>query len=84
MKFGKKLGFLALLMSIVLILGACGKTGLGNSTGNSTKNVTKKSAKDLKLGVSISTTNNPYFVAMKDGIDKYASNKKRELYTCLH
>lgn len=41
MKFGKKLGFLALLMSIVLILGACGKTGLGNSTGNSTKNVTK-------------------------------------------
>ncbi|HHV5985706.1 TPA: sugar ABC transporter substrate-binding protein, partial [Streptococcus agalactiae] len=76
MKFGKKLGFLALLMSIVLILGACGKTGLGNSSGNSTKNVTKKSAKDLKLGVSISTTNNPYFVAMKDGIDKYASNKK--------
>ncbi|HGA4373497.1 TPA: substrate-binding domain-containing protein [Streptococcus agalactiae] len=76
MKFGKKLGFLALLMSIVLILGACGKTGLGNSSENSTKNVTKKSAKDLKLGVSISTTNNPYFVAMKDGIDKYASNKK--------
>lgn len=28
MKFGKKLGFLALLMSIVLILGACVKLDL--------------------------------------------------------
>lgn len=76
MKFGKKLGFLALLFSMVLVLGACGKTGLDNSSGSSSKEVTKKAAKDLKLGVSISTTNNPYFVAMKDGIDKYAGSKK--------
>ena len=74
MKFTKKLGFFALLMSVLLILGACGKTGLGNSSGTN-KEVTKKSAKDLKLGVSISTTNNPYFVAMKDGLDKYADKK---------
>ncbi|EGJ28148.1 substrate-binding domain-containing protein [Streptococcus porcinus] len=76
MKFGKKLGFLALLLSMVLVLGACGKTGLGNSSDSSSKEVTKKAAKDLKLGISISTTNNPYFVAMKDGIDKYAGSKK--------
>lgn len=79
MKFGKKLGFFALLMSLVLVLGACGKTGLDNSSGSSSKEVTKKSAKDLKLGVSISTTNNPYFVAMKDGLDKYAGEKKVSL-----
>ncbi|EFR44269.1 substrate-binding domain-containing protein [Streptococcus pseudoporcinus] len=76
MKFGKKLGFLVLLLSMVLVLGACGKTGLGTSSDSSSKAVTKKAAKDLKLGVSISTTNNPYFVAMKDGIDKYAGSKK--------
>lgn len=79
MKFGKKLGFFALLMSLVLVLGACGKTGLGNSSGSSSKEVAKKAAKDLKLGVSISTTNNPYFVSMKDGLDSYAKDKKVSL-----
>lgn len=76
MKCIKKLGFLALFLSMVLLLGACGKTGLGNSSASSSKEVTKKAAKDLKLGVSISTTNNPYFVAMKDGLDKFAGEKK--------
>lgn len=79
MKCIKKLGFLALFLSMVLILGACGKTGLGNSSTSSSKEVTKKAAKDLKLGVSISTTNNPYFVAMKDGLDKFAGEKKVSL-----
>ncbi|MCK1161998.1 substrate-binding domain-containing protein [Streptococcus uberis] len=79
MKCIKKLGFLALFLSMVLLLGACGKTGLGNSSTSSSKEVTKKAAKDLKLGVSISTTNNPYFVAMKDGLDKFAGEKKVSL-----
>ncbi|MCK1236249.1 substrate-binding domain-containing protein [Streptococcus uberis] len=79
MKCIKKLGFLALFLSMVLLLGACGKTGLGNSSASSSKEVTKKAAKDLKLGVSISTTNNPYFVAMKDGLDKFAGQKKVSL-----
>ncbi|GAB6745595.1 substrate-binding domain-containing protein [Streptococcus uberis] len=79
MKCIKKLGFLALFLSMVLLLGACGKTGLGNSSASSLKEVTKKAAKDLKLGVSISTTNNPYFVAMKDGLDKFAGEKKVSL-----
>ncbi|GAB6638074.1 substrate-binding domain-containing protein [Streptococcus uberis] len=79
MKCIKKLGFLALFLSMVLLLGACGKTGLGNSSASSSKDVTKKAAKDLKLGVSISTTNNPYFVAMKDGLDKFAGEKKVSL-----
>ncbi|WP_249630135.1 substrate-binding domain-containing protein [Streptococcus uberis] len=79
MKCIKKLGFLALFLSMVLLLGACGKTGLGNSSASSSKEVTKKAAKDLKLGVSISTTNNPYFIAMKDGLDKFAGEKKVSL-----
>lgn len=79
MKCIKKLGFLVLFLSMLLLLGACGKTGLGNSSASSSKEVTKKAAKDLKLGVSISTTNNPYFVAMKDGLDKFAGEKKVSL-----
>lgn len=76
MKFGKKFGFLVLLMFIVFILGVCGKIGFGNFFGNFIKNVIKKFVKDLKLGVFILIINNFYFVVMKDGIDKYVSNKK--------
>ncbi|MGT2933058.1 substrate-binding domain-containing protein [Streptococcus catagoni] len=79
MKNLRRLGFMALVMTMVMILGACGKTGLGNSGTSSSKEVSKKAAKDLKLGVSISTTNNPYFVAMKDGIDSFAKDKKVSL-----
>lgn len=42
MTFGKKLGFLALILSMVLVLGACGKTGLGGSSSESTKETTKR------------------------------------------
>ncbi|WP_099810212.1 substrate-binding domain-containing protein [Streptococcus suis] len=72
MKSTKKIGFLAFLASLLIILGACGTTGLGTSSQTSSGEVTKKDATELNLGVSISTTNNPYFVAMKNGLDNYA------------
>ncbi|MDY4510030.1 substrate-binding domain-containing protein [Streptococcus hyovaginalis] len=75
MKSMKQFGRVLLVLSLLIILAACGKTGLDNGSSNSDKEVTKKEAKDLNLGVSISTTNNPYFVAMKEGIDKYAKDK---------
>ncbi|KGR72271.1 substrate-binding domain-containing protein [Streptococcus phocae subsp. salmonis] len=75
MKLRKRIGLMAALLSVVLVLGACGKTGLGNASQES-KTVQKKAARDLKLGVSISTTNNPYFVAMKDGLSHYAEKEK--------
>ncbi|MGT2775033.1 substrate-binding domain-containing protein [Streptococcus hyovaginalis] len=75
MKIMKQFGRVLLILSLLIILAACGKTGLDNGSSNSDKEVTKKEAKDLNLGVSISTTNNPYFVAMKEGIDKYAKDK---------
>lgn len=79
MKIMKQFGRLLLVLSLLIILAACGKTGLDNGSSNSDKEVTKKEAKDLNLGVSISTTNNPYFVAMKEGIDKYAKDKSVKL-----
>ena len=78
MKFGKNFSLIALLLTFLFILGACGQTGLGNNQSSSTE-VTKKEAKDLNIGVSLSTTNNPYFVAMKDGLEKYAADKKVSL-----
>lgn len=75
MKIMKQFGRVLLVLSLLIILAACGKTGLDNGSINSDKEVTKKEAKDLNLGVSISTTNNPYFVAMKEGIDNYAKDK---------
>ncbi|MEQ9763112.1 substrate-binding domain-containing protein [Streptococcus jiangjianxini] len=75
MKIIKQFGRILLVLSLFIILAACGKTGLDNGSDKSGKEVTQKEAKDLNLGVSISTTNNPYFVAMKEGIDKYAKDK---------
>ena len=75
MKIIKKISIFALFVTFIFALVACGKTGLGNSS-NDNKSTTQKSAKELKLGVSISTTNNPYFVAMKDGLEKAAGEKE--------
>ena len=75
MKNIKKISIFALFVTFIFALVACGKTGLGNSS-NDNKSTIQKSAKELKLGVSISTTNNPYFVAMKDGLEKAAREKE--------
>lgn len=76
MKIFKKIIGTGLVMAAAVTLAACGTTGLKNSSETANAPVTKKEAKDLKLGVSISTTNNPYFVAMKEGLDKTASSKQ--------
>ncbi|WP_416174878.1 MAG: D-ribose ABC transporter substrate-binding protein [Bifidobacterium crudilactis] len=51
-------------------LSACGQTGLG--TASNTNAATKKSPSELTIGVSISTTNNPYFVSMDEAIQAMA------------
>lgn len=79
MKVIKQFGRILLVLSLLIILAACGKTGLDSGSSKSDKAVTQKEAKDLNLGVSISTTNNPYFVAMKEGIDQYAKDKSVKL-----
>ena len=61
---------LAAAAAMLIGVGACGTTGL--ATSDSSSSVTKKSSGELTLGVSISTTNNPYFVAMDDAIQTMA------------
>ncbi|KFI81062.1 substrate-binding domain-containing protein [Bifidobacterium psychraerophilum] len=62
----------AAIASVALFAGlsACGQTGLG--TADNASSAAKKSPSELSIGVSISTTNNPYFVSMDEAIQAMA------------
>ncbi|MFJ7639700.1 ribose ABC transporter substrate-binding protein RbsB [Peribacillus sp. NPDC097264] len=66
----KKVLSLFMVLSLV-VLAACSM----ESGFNDNKKEVKESMKDVKVGVSISTLNNPFFVALKDGIEKEAKAK---------
>ncbi|CAM3270894.1 substrate-binding domain-containing protein [Lactiplantibacillus plajomi] len=81
MKFSKKVvSLLALLSVSALVLTGCGGASLGNSSSNSSK-VTKKAKKDVKVGVSLSTLSNPFFVNLKKGIDTEAKKAGTKVET---
>lgn len=44
----------------------------GEKPGSTEQKVEKKEAKDLKIGLSLSTLNNPFFVSVRDGAQKEA------------
>ena len=66
----KKILTLCLALSL-MVLTACSM----ESSFTSEKKETKDSMKGVKVGVSISTLNNPFFVTLKDGIEKTAKEK---------
>lgn len=59
----------------IFTLTACGNTGLGSKSDGDAK-VTKKAPKDLKVGVSLSTLSNPFFVSVRNGIQDLAKKIK--------
>lgn len=64
------------LMAMGLFLSGCGAATLGD---NASKDETKKEVKepvDLKVGVSLSTLNNPFFVSIKEGVTTLADENK--------
>ncbi|MGE7639582.1 ribose ABC transporter substrate-binding protein RbsB [Peribacillus frigoritolerans] len=66
----KKIVSIIMVLSL-LVLAACSMdSGLTDD-----KKEKKDSMKDVKVGVSISTLNNPFFVSLKDGIEKKAKEK---------
>ncbi|MFC4652093.1 substrate-binding domain-containing protein [Lactococcus nasutitermitis] len=67
----KKIILTAVATAALVTLAACGGTGLSNGSGNNSSTSHKKPS-ELKIGVSISTTNNPYFVSMDNAITKMA------------
>lgn len=61
--------FLFLLAAFIFVLCACSLEAPGE------KSTSEKSNKDITIGVSVSTLNNPFFVSIKDGIQKEAEAK---------
>ncbi|KON66756.1 ribose ABC transporter substrate-binding protein RbsB [Peribacillus butanolivorans] len=66
----KKIVSLFMILSL-MVLAACSM----DSGQKDDKKETKDSMEDVKVGVSISTLNNPFFVSLKDGIEKEAKEK---------
>ncbi|MFJ7744881.1 ribose ABC transporter substrate-binding protein RbsB [Peribacillus sp. NPDC097295] len=66
----KKVLSLFMVLSLVVLAACSMESGFNNN-----KKEVKESMKDVKVGVSISTLNNPFFVALKDGIEKEAKAK---------
>lgn len=69
---------LVISMLSVGLLAGCSTEAPGSSDDNSSG----KGAKDhLKIGLSVSTENNPFFVSVKEGVKKEADEKGAKLYT---
>ncbi|MFD6440848.1 ribose ABC transporter substrate-binding protein RbsB [Peribacillus sp. NPDC060186] len=66
----KKIVSLFMILSL-MVLAACSM----DSGQKDDKKEIKDSMEDVKVGVSISTLNNPFFVSLKDGIEKEAKEK---------
>ena len=64
------------MMAASLLLSGCGAATLGNNESKEDTKVEEKKAGELKVGVSISTLNNPFFVSVKDGITTLANENK--------
>ncbi|MCA5013748.1 MULTISPECIES: D-ribose ABC transporter substrate-binding protein [unclassified Enterococcus] len=64
------------MMAAVLLLSGCGAATLGDNESKGDTKTEEKKAADLKVGVSISTLNNPFFVSVKDGITTLADENK--------
>lgn len=68
--------FAVMMVSVVtagVLLAGCGAASLGDKDSKSEAKVETKKPKALKVGVSLSTLNNPFFVSVKDGITQLAT-----------
>lgn len=66
----KKIVSIIMVLSLMVLAACSMDSGLSDD-----KKEKKGSMKDVKVGVSISTLNNPFFVSLKDGIEKEAKEK---------
>ena len=74
----KKMKVLVSVMAVTLlsgVLAGCGGASLGGNDSGDAK-VTKKASAKVKIGASISTLNNPFFVSVKKGINDAAKDTK--------
>lgn len=67
---------LVALMAAGLFLSGCGAATLGDNSSKEDAKTEEKQPADLKVGVSLSTLNNPFFVSIKEGITTLADENK--------
>ncbi len=68
---------LALFFAFTIVITGCSIEG--ENAEVTQKAETEKTAEELKIGVSISTLNNPFFVSVRDGLQEVADANKSEL-----
>ncbi|MBT2695964.1 ribose ABC transporter substrate-binding protein RbsB [Bacillus sp. ISL-40] len=71
-------GFLFLILLMVVLAGCSTKAPSSSSEKDSAK---EKKDDQLKIGLSISTLNNPFFVSLKEGAEKEAKSQDTEIIT---
>ncbi|MBT2719498.1 ribose ABC transporter substrate-binding protein RbsB [Bacillus sp. ISL-46] len=71
-------GFLFLTLLMVVLAGCSTKAPSSSSEKDSAK---EKKDDQLKIGLSISTLNNPFFVSLKEGAEKEAKSQDTEIIT---
>lgn len=59
------------MLTVILVV-MWGLIGCSLDSGTSTNSTEKKEKGDVKIGLSISTLNNPFFVTLKEGAEKAA------------
>ncbi len=67
------------MMALMVFAAACSTEQPGSSNGD-----TKKKTKDFKIGLSISTLNNPFFVSLKEGQKKKPKHKVQRFKSQMH
>lgn len=70
----KKFKVLSIIVSLILVLGVVGCTSSDES-----ETETGKEEEGIKIGLSMNTLNNPFFVDVKDGVQKAADDNNIEL-----
>ncbi|PIC62716.1 D-ribose ABC transporter substrate-binding protein, partial [Sporosarcina sp. P13] len=62
----------AFLMAVVLVLAACSMDQPGSSSSDDKGDAGKDGDKTYKIGLSVSTLNNPFFVTLSEGVKEQA------------
>lgn len=70
-KYGKILG---VVLFVLMLATGCSLNQPGSSDSDKDSNGDKAEKKDIKIGLSVSTLNNPFFVTLRDGAEKAAKD----------
>ncbi|SIS39815.1 D-ribose ABC transporter substrate-binding protein [Salimicrobium flavidum] len=72
--------FMGILL-LGILLAACSTESPGNSSESTGSNDNEEGADSVKVGMSISTLNNPFFVSLRDGAEAAAEDAGYEITT---